>query len=82
MLVYFINTYFCGSVYDADVYGKIYMCVMSVFLLYEMMKAKWCKNNKQLSKHDIVKIVYTYSRELEHSDINLDRFEKCVKIKL
>jgi len=82
LLVYFVYTYFCGSVYDGDAYGKIYMCVMSVFLINEMIKAKWIENKMNLSEQDIVKIVYTYSRELEHSDLNLDRFEKCGKIKL
>lgn len=82
LLVYFIYTYFCGSVYDGAAYDKAYMCVMSPFLIYEMAKAKWIENKMHLSQHDLIKIVYTFSRELEHSDINLDRFEKCVKIKL
>ena len=80
LLVYFIFTYMCGAVYDGDLYGKVYMSVMSVFIINEMIKAKWAEQKMNLSEHDIIKIVYTYSRELEHSDINLDRFEKFAKI--
>lgn len=79
LLVYFIFTYFCGSVYDGDVYGKVYMSVISVFIINELIKAKWIEQNGYVCEHDIIKIVYSYSRELEHSDINLDRFENFAR---
>lgn len=78
LLVYFIHTYFCGAVYDGRVYAKAAMAIDSVFLLYEMLAARWKKNEEYLDMEDIVELVYRYSREVEHSDENLVRMERLV----
>ena len=75
LLVYFVFTYFCGSVYDDNGIGKIRMSVDSVHILYQMFAAKWTEQNGDLSAKDIQQIVYRYSRELEHSDVNLGIME-------
>ncbi len=77
LLVYFVFAYFCGAVYDDNVIGKIKMSVDSVTVLYEMFMAKWAEQDGRLSGEDIKKIVYRYSRELEHSDVNLGRMQSC-----
>lgn len=76
LMVYFMDTYFCGAVYDGEAYAKMRMAVDSVFYLYEMFTARFIKNEGNLDKEDIVLIVYRFSRELEHSDTNLERMEK------
>ena len=75
LLVYFIFTYFCGAVYDDNVLGKIHLTLNSVFYLYEMMVVRWFQNGRTLSLQDVVEIAYRYSRELEHSDLNLEKME-------
>ena len=70
-----IFTYFCGAVYDDNVIGKIKMSVDSVNIIYEMLAVKWIEQDEQLSAKDIQQIVYHYSRELEHSDLNLEMME-------
>lgn len=40
LLVYFIDTYFCGAVYDGRVYAKARMAVSSLFYIYEMLLAR------------------------------------------
>lgn len=74
LLLYFISTYFCGAVYDGQVYKRAHMAATSVLLLNELVKATWLRNERQLNIEDVVTIVYRYSREIEHSDINLKRF--------
>ena len=76
LLVYFIFTYFCGAVYDDNVAGKVYLSTISVYNIYEMLVAKWTEQGKTLNMKDIERVVYRYSRELEHSDINLERLEE------
>lgn len=76
LLVYFIHTYFCGAVYDGQPYAKVRLAVDSVFLLYEMLAARWVMNEKCLDMEDIVELVYRYSREVEHSDQNLLQMER------
>lgn len=71
LLVYFVSTYFCGAVYDENVYGKAWMASASVVILEEMLKARWLRNEKTLDMEDVVELVYRYCREIEHSDINL-----------
>lgn len=75
LMVYYIYTYFCGAVYDGMIYPKARMAVYSVFLIYEMLLAKWFKNDRILDVEDAIEIVYRYARELEHSDLNLNAIE-------
>lgn len=82
LLVYFIFTYFCGAVYDGRAYAKVQMSVVSVLLITEMLKARWLKNEKTLDQEDVIEIVYRYSRELEHSDPNLEKMEKLMERQL
>ncbi len=76
LLVYFVFTYFCGAVYDDNVLGKVNLALVSVYNLYEMLVAKWTEQGHRLERKDIERIVYRYSRELEHSDENLERMER------
>lgn len=75
LLVYFVSTYFCGAVYDDNIVGKMQLAVTSIYVLYEMFVAKWLEQQEALSRKDMEAIVYRYSRELEHSDINLELME-------
>ncbi len=79
ILVYFVFTYFCGAVYDGRIYGKIQMAAASLFNIQETLKARWLKNEKHLYEEDILETVYRYSREVEHSDLNLERYEKMME---
>jgi len=72
LAVYFVFAYFCGAVYDDNVIGKIRMAVDSITVLHEMFAARWVEQDGSLSAKEIQKIVYRYSRELEHSDLNLE----------
>ncbi|MCI5771150.1 MAG: flagellin lysine-N-methylase, partial [Dorea longicatena] len=79
LLAYFISTYFCGAVYDGEAYVKVQMAVVSVLLIHELLMAQWLKNEKMLEMEDVVDTVYRYSRELEHSDPNLNLMEKLMR---
>mgnify|MGYP006972219051 FL=1 len=79
LFVYFLYTYFCGAVYDARVYGKVQMASVSVLLISELWKARWLRNEGVLDLEDLTEIVYRYSRELEHSDENLELFEMMME---
>ena len=79
LLVYFISTYFCGAVYDGRAYAKVQMAVISVLLIHELLAAQWLKNDGTLDDQDVVETVYRYSRELEHSDPNLEKMEELME---
>lgn len=82
LLVYFLSTYFCGAVYDGRAYAKVQMAVISVLLIRELLAAQWLKNEKMLEMQDVVETVYRYSRELEHSDPNLNQMEEMMEEQL
>ena len=79
LLVYFISTYFCGAVYDGEANSKVQMAVVSVLLIHELLMAQWLKQEKALKPEDVVETVYRYSRELEHSDPNLNLMERLMR---
>lgn len=76
LLVYFLSTYFCGAVYDGRIYAKAQMAAASVILIHEFWMARWVKNEGMLDRAEMTEILYRYSRELEHSDENLECMEK------
>lgn len=77
IVVYFLSTYLCGAVYDGLVSSKVKMAVAAVFFIHEILMALWLKNGRKIEMQDIINVVYRYSRELEHSDINLEEMETC-----
>ena len=79
LLVYFITTYFCGAVYDEYVASKVKMSVCSVFYIEELALAQWLKNGGKLTLQDFTRLVYRYSRELEHSDENLITMDRMME---
>ena len=76
LMVYFIFTYFCGAVYDDNIAGKVQTAVVSTILIQELAIAKWVEQNETLDFEGFVDIAHRVSREIEHSDLNLNRMEK------
>lgn len=79
LCVYYIYTYFCGSVYDGKIFAQTQMAAAYVYLVKEMLTAKWALNSNTLEREEIIEIVYRFSRELEHSDNNLVKWEKLLE---
>ena len=81
LLVYFLFTYFPGAVYDGEVYAKAQMSVYCVWMIEELWKARWMLNGKNLSIEEMTELVYRFSREVEHSDVNLKIVESFMEKK-
>ena len=81
LMVYFVFTYFCGAVYDDNIAGKVQTAVVSTILIQELAISKWVEQGETLDFEGFVDIAHRVSREIEHSDLNLNRMEKlCEKI--
>ena len=78
LMVYFVFTYFCGGVYDGRGYSKMLMTVVSTLLIEELAMAVYWKKEKQFTFMDMVEVAHHYSREVEHSDENLETLERIV----
>ena len=81
LLVYFLFTYFPGAVYDGEIYAKVQMAVYCIWMIWELWKARWLKNEKTLDLEEMTELVYRFSREVEHSDLNLKAVEKMMEKK-
>lgn len=75
IIVYFISIYLLGAVYDGNIDGKVNACVGHAVELYMLLMARWLRNGGTLSVDDLIELSYRYSREIEHSDENLEQVE-------
>lgn len=80
LMMFFVYTYFCGSVYDDMVSTKMGIAVFSTEWIQELLMARWLKNGKKLDFSDITEIAWRYAREAEHSDQNLDMLERWLSL--
>lgn len=79
-MVYFVYIYFCGAVYDGHIVEKVQTAVVTTLLIQELAIAKWVEQNETLDFNRFVDIAHRVSREIEHSDLNLNRMERlCEK---
>lgn len=81
LLIYFLFTYFPGAVYDGEIYAKVQMAVYCTWMIHELWMARWLKNGKTLDVEEMTDLVYRFSREVEHSDVNLKHVEKIMEKK-
>lgn len=84
LMVYFVFTYFCGAVYDENAYGKIKLAVVSTLLICEITRGIFADPAERSGK-DLFSILtesaWKYSKEIEHSDVNLGRLERFFREK-
>lgn len=76
LLVYFVFTYFCGSVYDGQPYAKMKLAVVSTLLIQEMAQAVFKMREGRLDFSEFVHLSHRFSREVEHSDLNLNALDR------
>lgn len=79
MMVYFLYTYFCGAVYDGNALSKVKMAVSSTLIWAWICCANWLEHGKQLDFKERLQLAWRYSRELEHSDPNLNKMEELAE---
>lgn len=75
VIVYFVSIYLPGAVYDENIIGKVDACVGHAIEIFMLLLARWIINEENLKMDDLIEIVYRYSREIEHSDENLEQVE-------
>lgn len=76
LMIYFLFTYFCGAVYDEEAHSKMKFAVIGTLMILETAKAYW-KDHREAGKMGaILETAKCYSREVEHSDENIELLEK------
>lgn len=78
ILVYFLYTYFPGSVYDGQLFAKVQMAVYCTWMIELLWQARWMMNGKTLNLKEMTELLYRFSREIEHSDENLECLDEIM----
>lgn len=78
LLVYWLYTYFCGAVYDEKIFAKGKMAVICTLFIEELVLGLYARKRGKLEPGDLVSVCYRFSRELEHSDQNLNTLEELL----
>lgn len=79
LLVYWLYTYFCGAVYDERIFAKGKMAVLCTLFIEELVLGLFVERQETLAFEDLVSVSYRFSRELEHSDQNLNTLEELLE---
>ncbi len=78
LMVYFVYVHFSGSIYDEDPYSKLKLAVVGVLLIRELLLAQSYEKGG-VDMADIVGAAQRFAKEVEHSDVNLNRLEEIFK---
>jgi len=78
IMVYFLYTYFPGSVYDGQLFAKAQMAVYCTWMIELLWMARWAMNGKSIELYEMTELLYRFSREIEHSDENLEALDKMM----
>ncbi len=73
LLVYYVYRYFMKMIFDGDIFSKAVMCSIAAIVIREMDVAAWDMNGKSFSMEDQIRIFYLYSKEIEHSENNMEK---------
>ena len=76
LMVYFIFTYFCGAVYDEEAHSKMKFSIIGTLMILETARTLWKENGEKERMAAILEAAKRYSREVEHSDENIELLEK------
>ena len=78
IVVYFLYTYFPGSVYDGQLFAKVQMSVYCTWMIELLWMARWIENEKTITMDEMTELFYRFCREIEHSDENLEILDEIM----
>ena len=78
IMVYFLYTYFPGSVYDGQLFAKAQMAVYCTWMIELLWMARWLMNGRAITLDEMTELLYRFSREIEHSDENLEKLDEMM----
>lgn len=77
LLVYFTYRYFMKAWYDGNLFAKAQFAVVSYLMIRDMDVVRFCENEEKFSLADRIDTVRIYSKEVEHSEENLELLEEA-----
>ena len=66
----------CGAVYDEEAHSKMKFSIIGTLMILETAKTLWSENMEAGKMAAVLEAAKRYSREVEHSDENIELLEK------
>lgn len=76
LLVYFTFRYFMRSYYDDNILNKAQFAVAGILMIRDMDALRFLENGGTFSMEDRVAVAKLYSKEVEHSEENMEFLEE------
>lgn len=76
LLVYFTFRYFLQTVYDYNLLAKAKMAITFTRVIRDMDAVRFCKNGGLFSREDRVDTARIFSKEVEHSEENVEYLQE------
>ncbi|HDK7159458.1 TPA: flagellin lysine-N-methylase [Clostridium botulinum] len=78
-IVYNLYNYYMQVLKTRDLNKEILMLILKYSIIKILLLAKWNKQGERLNKKDIIDVLYSFSRVMEHNDKFID--DLCIDIK-
>ncbi|WP_300260994.1 flagellin lysine-N-methylase [Clostridium sp.] len=81
ILIYFIFRYFMKAIFDYDMSAKIKLAIISTLMIKELSVVRFIENNNEFTEEDMVEVSRIYSKDIEHSDENIENLQEIFETK-
>lgn len=78
--MYFLYRYYISSIYDYDLLSKVKLMAFALLVCEEMAVALWVEKHN-FTLEDQIEIVHCFSRQFEHSDVNVEDINRSFRTK-
>ena len=78
-IVYNLYNNYMKALYSKDLNKEIVRLILSYSVIKALLIARWSKNNKSLKEEDIIDVLYSFSRMLEHSEKFIEIIYRNIK---
>jgi lysine-N-methylase len=68
------------AIFDYDMSAKIKLAIVSTLMIKELAIVRWLEKG-EFTEEDLVDIAHTYSKDIEHSDENIETLQEIFETK-
>lgn len=80
IFTYFIYRYFMKAIFDYDMSAKIKLSIISTLIIKHLCVVRFIENGN-FTDDDIVDIAHMYSKDIEHSEENIENLQEIFETK-
>ena len=78
-IVYNLYKNFMNAINSKDIHEVIVKMIIEYAIIKKLLLAKWNANNKELEDNNIIDVLYSFSRTVEHNNVYINKIYKLMK---